>query len=81
MNILELELLTDNINETELFYNNVIGLKTISKNNSSISFATARTKLTFKASKNLKPVYHFAFDIPNNKLNEAFAWIEKRRKL
>ena len=81
MNILELELLTANINETELFYNNVIGLEIISKNNSSISFRAGSTKLTFRSSENLKPVYHFAFDIPNNKLLEAFAWIEKKTKI
>lgn len=78
MNILELELLTDSITETESFYNDVIGLETISKSNSSVSFTAGSTKLTFRSSENLKPVYHFAFDIPNNKLLEAFAWIEKK---
>lgn len=78
MNILELELLTDSITETESFYNDVIGLETISKSNSSVSFKAGSTKLTFRSSENLKPVYHFAFDIPNNKLLEAFAWIEKK---
>jgi catechol-2,3-dioxygenase len=81
MNILELELLTDSITETELFYTDVIGLKTISKTNSSVSFAAGYTKLTFRSSENLKPVYHFAFDIPNNKLLEAFAWIEKKTEI
>ena len=81
MNILELELLTDSITETELFYTGVIGLKTISKTNSSVSFAAGSTKLTFRSSENLKPVYHFAFDIPNNKLLEAFAWIEKKTEI
>ncbi|MFV5696152.1 VOC family protein [Flavobacterium sp. LB3P122] len=81
MNILKLELLTDSLDETELFYNNVFGLKTISKTDSSISFETGSTKLTFRSSENLKPVYHFAFDIPNNKLGEAFAWIEKKTKI
>nr|WP_315162053.1 glyoxalase [uncultured Flavobacterium sp.] len=81
MNILELELLTDSITETELFYTDVIGLKTISKTNSSVSFAAGSTKLTFRSSENLKPVYHFAFDIPNNKLLEAFAWIEKKTEI
>ncbi len=81
MNILELELLTDSITETELFYTKVIGLKTISKTNSSVSFAAGSTKLTFRSSENLKPVYHFAFDIPNNKLLEAFAWIEKKTEI
>ncbi|MFV8466233.1 VOC family protein [Flavobacterium sp. LB1P62] len=81
MNILELELLTANINETELFYNEVIGFKTVSKNNSSISFRAGSTKLTFWSSENLKPVYHFAFDISNNKLLEAFALIEKKTEI
>jgi hypothetical protein len=81
MNILELELLTDTINETELFYNNVIGLQTVSKSNSSISFEAGFTKLTFKASKNIKPVYHFALDIPNNKLIEAFLLIENKTEI
>ncbi|HEY4628171.1 MAG TPA: glyoxalase [Flavobacterium sp.] len=81
MKILELELLTDTINETELFYNNVIGLQTVSKNNSSISFEAGSTKLTFRISKNIKPVYHFAFDIPNNKLIEAFLLIENKTKI
>lgn len=81
MNILELELLTDTINETELFYNNVIGLQTVSKNNSSISFEAGSTKLIFRISKNIKPVYHFAFDIPNNKLIEAFLLIENKTEI
>jgi catechol 2,3-dioxygenase-like lactoylglutathione lyase family enzyme len=81
MNILEIELLTDALDETELFYNNIIGLKTISKSNSSISFAAGVTQLTFRPSENLSPVYHFAFDIPNNKLTEAFAWIAKKTEI
>jgi catechol 2,3-dioxygenase-like lactoylglutathione lyase family enzyme len=81
MNILELELLTDAIDETELFYSDVIGLEIVSKNNSGISFRAGTTKLTFRPSKNLKPVYHFAFDIPHNKLLEAFAWIEKKTNI
>lgn len=81
MNILELELLTDSITETESFYNDVIGLETISKTNLSVSFKAGSTKLTFRSSENLKPVYHFAFDIPNNKLLEAFAWIEKKTEI
>lgn len=81
MKILELELLTDSITETETFYNDVIGLQTISKDSLSISFVAGATKLTFRSSENLKPVYHFAFDIPNNKLLEAFAWIEKKTEI
>ena len=77
MKILTLELLTDDILETTFFYTEILGMKTISKSKSSITFAAGATKLTFRSSENVKPVYHFAFDIPQNKLLEAFAWIEK----
>ncbi len=78
MKILEIELLSDDIHETEIFYNTIIGLPTVSKDKSSISFATAFTKLTFRSSDAIRPVYHFAFDIPHNRLNEAFALMEKK---
>lgn len=81
MKILELELLSDDIPKTEVFYNEVLGFKTLSKEDSGISFNAGSTKLTFHSSKKVKPVYHFAFDIPNNKLLEAFAWIEKKTEI
>ncbi|WP_413998942.1 VOC family protein [Flavobacterium sp. W1B] len=78
MNILEVELLTNDIDGTEVFYRTKLGLKIISKDKSSISFAVKKTKLTFRLSKIKKPIYHFAFDIPNNMLSEAFAWMEAK---
>lgn len=77
MKILELELLTDDVNKTAIFYNEIMGLKIISRDKYGISFAAGSTRLTYRPSENVKPVYHFAFDIPNNKLQEAFAWMEK----
>jgi catechol 2,3-dioxygenase-like lactoylglutathione lyase family enzyme len=81
MKILELELLSDDILKTEVFYNEVLGLNTMSKEDSGISFNAGSTKLTFRPSINVKPVYHFAFDVPNNKLLEAFDWIEKKTEI
>jgi catechol 2,3-dioxygenase-like lactoylglutathione lyase family enzyme len=81
MKILELELLSDDILKTEVFYNEVLGLETLYKDSSSISFNVGSTKLTFRSSMNVKPVYHFAFDVPNNKLLEAFDWIEKKTEI
>jgi catechol-2,3-dioxygenase len=81
MNILEIELLSSDINKTEEFYNDVLGLNTLKKNDISVAFMAGATKLTFRSSVNVKPVYHFAFDIPNNKLLEAFAWIEKKTEI
>lgn len=81
MRILELELLSDDIRQTGVFYNQVLGLKTLYSDDSHISFKAGSTKLTFRSSQNVKPVYHFAFDVPNNKLLEAFAYIEKNTEI
>lgn len=78
MKILELELLSDDVSKTEAFYNQVLGLETLYRDHFSVSFHAGATKLTFHSSKNVKPVYHFAFDVPNNKLLEAFSWIESK---
>lgn len=81
MKILELELLSDNIPETEAFYNQVLGLETLYRDKSSVSFQAGNTKLIFHSSQNVKPVYHFAFDVPSNKLLEAFSQIEKQTEI
>ena len=78
MKIAALELLTDDIDKTTSFYNKELGLKVLERDKSSISFAAGSTKLTFRFSEKENPVYHFAFDIPHNKLHEAFHWIENK---
>lgn len=77
MKILEIELFSDNINDTEVFYTKVLGLDFVIKSAHSITFKVGATHLTFRLSENQKPVYHFAFDIPNNQLTEAFNYIGK----
>lgn len=82
MKIKELHLLSDNIIETELFYNNVLNVKTEDKSPNTVSFNVGSTKIIFIQTKtNIKPVYHFAFDIPNNKFEEAFEWMKARTQL
>jgi catechol 2,3-dioxygenase-like lactoylglutathione lyase family enzyme len=77
MKIVALELLTANLEETAAFYHKKMGLAVLSTNKSTVSFAAGSTKLTFKYSKNTQAAYHFAFDIPNNKLFEAFDYMGK----
>ncbi|MDR6843716.1 VOC family protein [Flavobacterium granuli] len=81
MKIQELELLSDDIPKTEAFYKQVLGLDILYRDDSSISFNAGATKLTFHSSQNVKPVYHFAFDVPNNKLLEAFSLIESKTEI
>ncbi|PRZ27946.1 VOC family protein [Flavobacterium granuli] len=81
MTILELELLTNDIKATDAFYAGKLGLPIISKNQSRISFGIKETKLTFRLSNIQKPIYHFAFDIPNNQLLEAFDWMDEKAEI
>jgi catechol 2,3-dioxygenase-like lactoylglutathione lyase family enzyme len=74
MQILEVNLLSNDLQRTETFYSGRLGLITINKKPSSVSFLAGRTILTFKHSNKLRPVYHFDFNIPKNKLNEAITW-------
>lgn len=76
MKLEAIELLSNNIIETEQFYNNILDIKTNSKNENEVSFLIGTTKVSFQKSAVENPNYHLAFDIPNNKLEEAFKWLE-----
>lgn len=78
MEILEIELSTNDIEATVGFYAKILGMEIILRQQESVSFAAGITKLTFRFSEEQKPVYHFAFDIPHNQLLEAFDWVQSR---
>ena len=81
MDILEIEILTDNLDETEKFYSKLLGLQTKNKDQNSISFLAGQSTLTFIKSHKLNPKYHFAFNIPHNKLDEAIIWTSAKLDL
>lgn len=78
MKILEIQILTDDIKATEKFYTETLGFHSICKDLNSISFSAGYSVLTFKQSHKLNPTYHFAFNIPNNKLEESINWITEK---
>lgn len=78
MNITEVQLLTDNLTQTKHFYQQVIGLELIYADNVLINFKAGNSTLTFHSSYRVDPVYHFAFNIPNNKFDEAMKWAGTR---
>lgn len=78
MKIKEIYLFSDDLKATELFYREVLGIRRFGKEKNSLSFFTGSTKLTFHRSEKLKPVYHLAFDIPHNQIDEALEWLRKR---
>ncbi|MEP7319526.1 MAG: VOC family protein [Panacibacter sp.] len=75
MHIAELQILTNDIIETENFYNKVLGFSTIEKTTITISFEAGTSKLVFIQSNEPGPTYHFAFNIPCNKVEEALQFI------
>jgi catechol-2,3-dioxygenase len=81
MHIVEAEIQTDDLLEIETFYSTILGLKTKHKDQNSISYLAGRSTLTFIQSHSKAPKYHFAFNIPANKLDEAMDWISKKTAL
>lgn len=79
MKILEVELLTSDLESIEDFYGNKLQLTAVHKDGQSISYAAGRSLLTFRRTQASDPVYHIAFEIPGNKLKEAMEWLSRSR--
>ncbi|MFC0771931.1 VOC family protein [Terrimonas alba] len=74
MNIFEVQLQTANLEETKQFYHSRLGMDLMSSNNNELKISAGLSTLIFtKANKN-HPFYHFAFNIPPHKFEEAFEW-------
>ena len=78
MKIKELQLLTNNLDNTEAFYNTFLNVSVNHKTGKEISFFIGSTNVKFILSQVPDPVYHMAFDIPCNKLEEAFSWLSEK---
>ena len=78
MKILNVEILSNDLDKTEKFYSDVLCFELQQKSKDSISFTAGQTTLTFNSSNYPNPVYHFAFNIPNNQLNEALEWTKQK---
>lgn len=81
MKILELEMLSGNITETEKYYKSVLGITPYSADKFSVSYRFGRSRLIFRQADGQKPVYHFAIDVPNNRFNEAYRAIKSKTPL
>lgn len=81
MNIIELELLSDDLTATEKFYKKVLGLNASFSEKDALFFQVGYTKLIFRKSDNQKPVYHFAIDLPNNRFFDAHHFVKANTTL
>lgn len=79
--ILELALQTHDVSALRPFYAKTLGLRLIRDEQGAITVAAGGTKLTFVETTAGHPIYHFAFNIPENKLDAARAWLAPRTPL
>ena len=78
MEILSVELLTNDLQGTEAFYTRQLGFEIVNRQATAVTFKAGLTLLTFTLCNGAEPVYHFAFNIPCNQLEQAYKWIEER---
>jgi catechol-2,3-dioxygenase len=82
MNIQAITLLSTNTDETKKFYSGILQLVTIEHDKTKLTIKAGDSLITFLLTdKQIKPVYHIAFNIPSNKFDEAFEWVSHRVKL
>ncbi len=82
MKLEHIEIQTADLGNTKEFYHRIFNFPVIAKDSDSISFQIGSSSLKFVEKKGEDSIYHFAFNIPENKINEALKWCkEKRLKL
>jgi hypothetical protein len=82
--IKSLELLTSvPLEKMKQFYHDSLGFKIIEEKSDRLTIAGGKTPITFVKSspEEGKPFYHFAFNIPENKILSAHKWQKKRSEL
>jgi hypothetical protein len=75
----EIKLHTSRLSALCDFYHEVLELPAVKAGSNSITVTAGKSKLTFiETATTGNPFYHFAFNIPSNKFEEAFQWISNR---
>ncbi|MBF7091605.1 VOC family protein [Flavobacterium sp. ALJ2] len=69
---------TNSISKTIAFYTQNLGFKILDHDSTSVSFQIGSSILKFIENRNFDSIYHLAFNIPENKLDEAIKWCKNR---
>jgi len=79
MKIISLELETSQLDKIKEFYAQVLGFAVQSEDEEQLTLQVGFSSLTFRQVNN-RPAgpYHFAFNIPRNKIQEATEWLRER---
>ncbi|MCU0493138.1 MAG: hypothetical protein MUD01_16255 [Chloroflexaceae bacterium] len=78
MHILELCLRAADLAALDQFYAGTLGLPSVRHERSGLAFQVGRSQLMFVQDESFRGRYHVAFDVPNNQLDQARAWLETR---
>jgi hypothetical protein len=81
MQIRRLILQTSALKELSAFYNDTMELPADTNNEDETHIRIGNTELVFKQAGAIDPFYHFAINIPANKIEEAKKWLSGRAKL
>ena len=79
--ILVLRLQTRDLAAQRAFYTETLNLRLLHDSADGITLAAGRTELMFVVGGQGNPTYHFAFNIPENKLPAALSWLEERTEV
>nr|WP_294788184.1 VOC family protein [uncultured Flavobacterium sp.] len=78
MKLQHIQIQTNHIQKTTAFYKDILELPIIEKNTNSVTIQAGNSNLTFVENLNFKSIYHFAFNIPKNKLDQAIEWCRNK---
>ncbi|MEO8533803.1 MAG: VOC family protein [Flavobacterium sp.] len=78
MKLEHIQITTNNIETTKAFYKDILGLLILEKSNESVTVQAGNSILKFVENPQFDSIYHFAFNIPENKLDEAIEWCKNK---
>ncbi len=81
MKMFELRLKYNDLTEARAFYHGVLKLAVLEETAEQLVLQAGSTRLVFEQEIGWQRKYHFAFDIPENQINEATTWITGKAKL
>jgi catechol-2,3-dioxygenase len=82
LNILEVLQYTSQLTKLKEFYSGILGLEIFTDLEYTFTVKAGSSKLTFIEDEfEANPYYHFAFNIPENKIYKAIKWLESKVEL
>jgi catechol-2,3-dioxygenase len=78
MKLVHIQIQTNDIQKTTRFYKDILDLPVIENNSKSVRIQAGNSVMEFVENPQFNSIYHFAFNIPENKLDEAIEWCKNK---